>query len=98
MNLEIEQWKGQLNAKISKHNKYSTLNAVYASYIYTRTVSDKQESMVTIEKPYKQRKIIFKKSYEAKVLILTSNHEIQTLKIRCNLKSIWFTKINVSRG
>lgn len=98
MNLEIEQWKGQFNPKISKYNKYSTLNAVYASYIYTRTVSDKQESMVTIAKAYKQQKIIFKKLYEAKVLILTSNHEIQTLKIRCNLKSIWFTNKNVSRG
>ena len=63
-------------------------NAVYASYIYTRTVSDKQESMVTTAKAYKQGKFIFKKSYEANELILTSNHKIQTLKIRCNLKSI----------
>ena len=63
-------------------------NAIYASYIYTVTVSDKQESMATIAKAYKQGKFIFKKSYEAKVLILSSNHETQTLKIRCNLKSI----------
>ena len=63
-------------------------NAIYASYIHTRTVSEKQEPMVTIAKAYKQGKFIFKKSYEAKMLILTSNHEIQTLTIRCNLKSI----------
>lgn len=44
------------------------------------TVSGKQGYMVTIVKAYKEGRFIFKKHIKAKVLILTSNEEIQTLK------------------